>query len=258
MYPSPYQPAALGALAFSPNGRYLAMSQGSAAVQAYDVLTGKELDRLTGHAGPVTCLVFTADGRRLISGSLDTTAIVWDVAAKFKPAAPAADKLDAQAQEKLWADLGGKDGTQAFEALRVLLAHPGPALALARAHLKPVAPPDAQRVAQLLAELNSPKFDVRQKAAAELETLGDVVVPDLNKVLANKPSLEVRQRVEAVLKRVAQTGGSPALTRDLRVLELLELQGGTEVRQYFETLAGGAAGARLTIEARAALERMAK
>jgi hypothetical protein len=68
-------------------------------------------------------------------------------------------------------------------------------------------------------------------------------------------SLEVRQRVERLLKKmVGQTGGEPV--RELRVVETLELAGGPEARQVLQTLAAGAPEARLTREARAALKRL--
>jgi WD40 repeat protein len=38
------------------------------------------LHEFPGHSGGVFALAFTPDGKRLISGSADTTALVWDVA----------------------------------------------------------------------------------------------------------------------------------------------------------------------------------
>jgi WD40 repeat protein len=39
--------------------------------------TGEVLN-LKGHSGPVTCLAFTADGSRMVSGSKDKTLRIWD------------------------------------------------------------------------------------------------------------------------------------------------------------------------------------
>src|SRR5262245_40463042 len=37
--------------------------------------------QLRGHGGPVQALALSADGRRLASGSFDTTAIIWSLGA---------------------------------------------------------------------------------------------------------------------------------------------------------------------------------
>jgi WD40 repeat protein len=48
-------------------------------VYLWDASTGKQLQRFAGHQGTITSLAFSADGRRMISGSADSTALVWDV-----------------------------------------------------------------------------------------------------------------------------------------------------------------------------------
>ena len=48
-------------------------------MRLYEFATGQLAALLKGHAGPVVSLAFSADSRRLISGSYDNSAIVWDV-----------------------------------------------------------------------------------------------------------------------------------------------------------------------------------
>jgi RNA polymerase sigma factor (sigma-70 family) len=243
------------ALAFSPDGRHVALAWGAPVVELWDVFTGKQLGQFPGHQGGVTCLAFTPDGRRVVSGSMDTTSLVWDVSALVKAAAPAG-KLDEAALQQLWADLRGTDATKAFEALKVLREHPAQTLDLARAAVKPVPPPDVKEVRRLIALLNSEKFAERQKAAADLEKLGDVILPELAKALEGQVSLEMRQRLELLRRRLTRLAPDAALVRELRVVELLELQGVPEARQLLATVAEGAPGATLTQEAAAALKRM--
>lgn len=45
----------------------------------WDVETGKEFATLKGHTGEIVSLNFNADGDKLLTGSFDRTAMIWDV-----------------------------------------------------------------------------------------------------------------------------------------------------------------------------------
>jgi WD40 repeat protein len=74
-------------MALSPDGRRLAIGgylHGSdtrlaSAVRLYDFASGKLETLLKGHDDVIWALAFSPDGKWLISGSFDKTAIVWDV-----------------------------------------------------------------------------------------------------------------------------------------------------------------------------------
>jgi WD40 repeat protein len=69
-------------LAFSPDGQRIAAAGGSwdhGQVIIWDVLTGKKLHTLEGHALMVNSIAFSPDGSRLASGSNDGTIKLWDV-----------------------------------------------------------------------------------------------------------------------------------------------------------------------------------
>src|SRR5207302_10262310 len=115
----------------------------------WDLVTGQEVGRLQGHQGGVVGLAFSADGTRLVSGSLDTTALVWKVGKHTRTTRigrPEDAPLAGRELEALWADLAGKDGVRAFAAQRALSRHPAQAAALVRERLPAVRPVDPERL----------------------------------------------------------------------------------------------------------------
>jgi WD40 repeat protein len=225
------------------------------SVCLWELASGKQVRRLLGHQGGVHALAFAPDRRRLLSRSWDTTALVWDLADLAKKAPPAAD-LTAGAMEGLWADLMADDAARAYESLRALAAAPGQSVPFLAGRLRPVIVQPG-RVKQLLADLDSETFKVRERATAELKGLGEVAAAELRQALAGTPTLEARRRMEGLLRRAEDPNLPPERLQMLRALEALELAGTAEARRVFERLAGGTAEAWLTGEARVALERLA-
>ncbi len=66
-------------MAFSPDGKTLAMASRERNVQLWDVATGKILETLKGHSSAVLAVVFSPDGRTLASGGSDQTVRLWNV-----------------------------------------------------------------------------------------------------------------------------------------------------------------------------------
>ncbi|MFC1761687.1 LamG-like jellyroll fold domain-containing protein, partial [Planctomycetota bacterium] len=48
------------------------------SVHVWDASTGKELKKLSGHSDLISSVVFTPDGKRIISGGYDATVRIWD------------------------------------------------------------------------------------------------------------------------------------------------------------------------------------
>ncbi|CCM05272.1 uncharacterized protein FIBRA_07484 [Fibroporia radiculosa] len=70
----------VSALAFSPDGRYVAGGFENFSVAIWEVASGRLLHDLREHTNSVCSLAFSPDGSELVSGSWDKMMIVWDVA----------------------------------------------------------------------------------------------------------------------------------------------------------------------------------
>ena len=126
----PSRPAR-SALAFSPDGRALAVRGPDRSVHVWDVTAGKEIGQLKGHEGRVETVAFAPDGKTLASGSTDTTILLWDAAGPLKDLPkPQAVELPAAEVEALWGDLAGEDAAKALRGVHKLAARPAAGRAL--------------------------------------------------------------------------------------------------------------------------------
>jgi hypothetical protein len=238
----------------SPDGRTAVSAGVESAIWVWDLPSGKEIGRLEGHRGMVWDLTFSPDSRRLASAGHDTTVLVWDVS-KYTQRERARVRLSADELRSAWADLGG-DAGKAYRAIGALASAPEQAVPYLAERVRPAAVPDAKRVAKRIADLDDERFEVREQASRELEGLGRLVEPALRKALAGQPSAEAKRRLTDVLGKVAGTTPTPEEVRAIRVVEALEQAGTPAARGLLTDLASGVAEARLTREAKAALQRL--
>jgi RNA polymerase sigma factor (sigma-70 family) len=241
-------------LAFAPNGKTLASGSSDQTVRLWDLATGKEVRRFRGHRRGVAAVAFSPDGKRLASGSSDTTVLVWDLT-DGREAGPQPAPPPHPDPAVLWSALASADARTADRAAWALTEDPRSALAILRERLRPMPAPDARRLAQLLTDLDSERFGVREQAMQELERFEGAARAGLVQALQKEPSAELRRRIEQLLARGDQPGSSPDRLRVGRAVGVLEQIGTPEARQQLEALVRGSPDALRTREARAALGR---
>jgi RNA polymerase sigma factor (sigma-70 family) len=242
----------VSSIAFAADGRTLVTAAADGRVHVWDAATGQEVCRLDGHQGqPVQSVAFTGNGRRLVSCGDDGSAVVWELRHHLPAVLYRDASLTPRQAQVEWEGLAAPAHV-AYRAVAALAADPPRSVPLLRERLLAV-PPGADRLAALIADLDSGDFKVRQQAEAELGRLGDAAVEALQAARDGSPSAEVRRRAAALLKRPAATGGALRRSRAVAVLEFIDSR---ESRQLLEALAAGNPGGRLTQEAKAALGRL--
>jgi WD40 repeat protein len=250
-----------GHWAFTPDGRRLVTADRE-GLTLWDAATGKKLAHrpaptpcdgtdVAGFAwGFATSFALAADGRTVATGHRDGTVLLWDLSPP-RPA-PADLSLTAQQREALWSDLAAADAGRAVRAMSRLADVLGQAAPLLRERLRPARRAPVEAVSRLLADLDAPRFEVRQSASERLAEMGEEAQPALREALQGQPSLEVRRRIERLLADLL------VVRRTLRAVRVLEQIGTPEARRVLETLARGEEGMRLTGGAQAALGRLAR
>lgn len=242
----------LSCAACSPDGRFLAVAEHkSGTVRLLEIASGKVRVEFAGHRHGVHGLAFSPDGTTLASGGEDNVVFLWDVTGARTPA------VAEKALAGWWSDLASEDAKRAGDAIAGLLRKPEAIVAFLQERLRPAEAPDEKRLTRLLADLDSDAFETREAANRELARFGEPAEAALRRALNNRPSLEMKRRIEDLLNKLEPGPLPPETLRSLRAIEVLEHLGTAEARRCLDALAKGAPQARLTREAKKALDRLA-
>jgi WD40 repeat protein len=245
-------------VAFSPDGILLAAGCEDGSIGLWEVASGTRLHDLEGHGGGVTSLAFFRNGKRLVSGHSNTTALVWDVDSPVMNLRDSAKPLNA-----LWDDLSRDDARRALAAVNALVERGNEgATALLGDRLRP-RPLDADRSARirrLVVDLDHDDIDVRDKASRALETTGYDSEPALQKAVDASTSPEFKAKAGQILERLHAPypipPGEPL--RRWRAMQVLEQIGSTPAREVLAMLEKESPSLRERREAKAALERLSR
>ena len=205
-----------GALAFSPNGRVLAVGASDTSVLLWD-LTGQLYPAVRDAAKPATT-------------EFDT---LWKELAE----------ADSDKAYRLIQRLTAHPA----EATALIKANLAPAKAKKL---------DTAEVARLIADLDHNDFEQREKASKALAAIGKPASAALTKALQGEPSAEKKRRIKELLDALRAKAPTPEMVRPTRALEVLERIGTAEAKQLLDELAKGDPDAKLTEDARATLKRL--
>lgn len=181
----------------------------------------------------------------------------------YWPEAPLAEQPPAQLNAAelavYWDALADDQTVNARYAMWVLVETPGRTIPFVRERLQPVTTRAAQeQVARLLKNLDDDRFTVREKASAELETLGEMIEKDLRQAMGAGSSLEAKARIERLLQKLERRKSSPDRVRARRAILTLESIGSDEAKKILAKLSAGTPEAWMTQEATATLDRLTK
>ena len=237
------------ALSYSSGGEWLLGSIG-AEIRLWEVATGAELLRLTGHTGFVHNLSFTPDGRAIVSASRDATVLIWTL----RPANTGPPREEAA---KLWEELASRDSSRAYRALWALLDDPPAAVRLLRDQMpsQPAAPIKPEQFRTLLAKLEAANFKDREQAQHSIEEIGTPAIPLLKQALEQETSPEIKRRAKKIIDDI-QLGISPNALRRRRSVQVLEMANTPEARQLLRDWAAPQPATQLGDLAKAAWERL--
>jgi RNA polymerase sigma factor (sigma-70 family) len=229
----------LNTFSISTDGRTLVFG-GDHNIQLWEATTGRVRRTFSGHSSTICGVALASDGRTLVSGSWDTTLLVWDVARRteVRPV-----NLSTNEFERMWNDLAGADAVQADQAVWALTACADQTVAFLRNRLHPVLPVNPTHLARLLADLDSDAFEARDAADRALGALGERAETALRKAMANRPSLEARRRIERLLSKLSGPLTQPEQILAARAVEVLEHIRTPEARHLLHKLAQAASQA---------------
>ncbi len=249
--------ALCGNIAFSPDNRSLAAIQPD-GVHLYDVLTGKQRlvrkihtrARREPNSPVADGLSFSPDGSKLAVVEFDGTILIFDVAL----AGDSRSWEDSEA-DQLWAALASPEPRTAWAAIFRLVYHPDRAMKLFSERLRPVGISD--KLDQVINDLDSPIFRVRETASKRLLGLGDAIRPEIAKALQSHTDAEKRTRLEAMARALADDQLPQAVDlQRLRALMALARINSSAARQMIGRIAEGMDSARATREAKATKKRL--
>jgi hypothetical protein len=196
------------------------------------------------------------DGRIAVSGSADGTLLVHPKAQLAVKREETDGETDAEDIARTWIDFNRSGGMRMQEAFERLALFGKSTVRFLRTRLTPTPPADPHELTRLIEALNSDRYAEREQASSQLEGYAELAEPALRKALEKPASAEVKHRIQELLAKLDRLPLSGAQLQAVRVTALLERIGSRDARDLLKKLATSAPAARLTLEAKASLDRL--
>jgi hypothetical protein len=240
-------------VAFSPDGRLMAIGGRNGAVDLFSGRNGVLLRRLTPNDGGASsaAVAFSPDGKLLASSCL-SSAVIWDVSKDYRR--PVANRLTRAALSERWTTLADADARAAHTAIDSLVADPEQSVPMLRERLNAVVFPSADLFNRLIANLGDAKYDKRDRATRELIRLGRWAEFALRS--STNLGTEASRRRDTILKALDEPSRAGEVLRVHRTVWALELIDTPESRAVLRWLVGRAEGTPPSREAAEALRRL--
>ena len=252
-------PAPVNSIALSSDGRVVAArcTNGKLLLmhfKSFQIVDALNVRKAGEESFPLG-LGFSPDGR-LLAVDNGGEILVWDLKEWHKKLAQF-ERLSPERLEAVWQDLARyvDDGFFQVPPVYQLLGVPEQAVPLLAEKLKPVPPPDREKVSRLIGELDHREFAVRDKATKALHALDWLVKPALNEALRKASTLEMKRRIESLVKNMSSEW-SGEHQRQYRAVYILTKINTEPARKILRELATGTPAAYLTQVAQEELKRI--
>ncbi len=215
----------------SPDGRWAAMV-GNRRMSVWNLLTLKCVFSSPESGGYGTRAAWSEDSR-FLAASRGVQLVVWDFA-KFVGPPAALKPLKVERFEQLWETLSSPSAEAAFLAVRELRQSEPVFVPWLLERLNAVPAPDLAAVDRLVRDLDSLRFQTRDKALRELERMPPSAAPRIAQAIAEASQIETRRRLDSVHAKLTGPLVQPNFLRVARSLEVLENHVAPQARQAFE------------------------
>ncbi len=169
--------------------------------------------------------------------------------------------LGAAQLEEHWKNLASADAAVRNPSLWTLGACGAASVPRINARLKyPEAAETVRHIRRSIADLDAPRYAIRERAVKKLEIYGTTALPFLEQALKASPSPEWRMRLEKLVAKCKSEEFVPTAAQSMivRMMRILEQSETPEAKSILEKLSKANLEGGLSLDAKAALERMAK